>query len=280
VTAGVIFALGAEAAEGALKLPRISVARVCPCISHMQCESVAITARDGIPLRAWYYTPEASNGASILVLHGLGGNRQDMVALGYLFLQQGYGVLVPDLRGHGESGGFITYGVLEENDVDAWMDWLANTQHVPRIYGFGVSMGASVLLDSLKHETQFRSVVAESAYSDFPSIAKERIGRRAPAGLRWIASPLVDSGMIWTRWKYGIDLRQASPADGLKATKVPVLLVHGLADERTSPENSRRLGAIDPAVQLWLVPDSGHADSWKTAKSEFESRVTAWFRTH
>ena len=247
--------------------------------SH-RCGPVAVAAADGVSLRGWYYTPENPNGAAIILLHGVGSNRQDMVALGYVFLKQGYAVLEPDLRGHGESGGLATYGVLEEGDVHSWLDWLQQNQNPQRIYGFGASLGAAVLLDSLRHESRFRAVVAESAYSDFTSIAKERIGRMLPSGLRWVAVPFVESGIVWARWHDGVDLRQASPADGLRATQVPVLLIHGLEDNRTSPDNSRRLAAINPANPLWLVPGSGHADAWTTAPAEFESRVSGWFSTH
>jgi uncharacterized protein len=213
-------------------------------------------------------------------LHGIGSNRQDMVPLGYMFLRRGYSVLEPDLRGHGVSGGLATYGVLEGDDVRAWLNWLGKTGNSPPVYGFGASLGAAVLLESLKHEIRFRAVVAESSYFDFPSIARERIARVLPRGTKWISLPFVESGMTWARWHDGIDLREASAADGLKSTKVPVLLIHGLADEKTSPDNSRRLAALNPAVQLWLVPGSHHADAWTTAPAEFESRVTGWFSPH
>jgi dipeptidyl aminopeptidase/acylaminoacyl peptidase len=125
--------------------------------------------------------------------------------------------------------------------------------------------------------------VAESSYSDFPSIADERIARMLPRGAKWIATPFVDSGLLWVRWKDGVDLRRASPAEGLKSTLIPVLLIHGLADDKTSPENSERLAALRPPgadFQLWLVPNSHHADAWSTAKTDFESRVIGWFDTH
>jgi uncharacterized protein len=275
-----IFALGAVAAENAMRPPRLPVARVCPCLAHMHCESAAVAARDGVSLSAWYYVPDTSNGRAIILLHGIGSNRQDMVPLGHMFLRHGYSVLEPDLRGHGVSGGLATYGVLEQGDVQAWLDWLDKTGNPPRIYGFGASLGAAVLLESLEHETRFSAVVAESSYYDFPSIARERIARMLPPGMKWIAFPFVESGMAWARWHDGIDLRQASAADGLQSTKVPVLLIHGLADNKTSPDNSRRLAALNPAAQLWLVPGSHHADAWRTAPAEFESRVTGWFDTH
>jgi pimeloyl-ACP methyl ester carboxylesterase len=278
---GLFLAAGGVAAENAMRPPRLPVALVCPCFAHMHCESVAIAARDGVRLSAWYYTPDvnlapASGDRAILLLHGVGSNRQDMVALGNLFLRRGYSVLEPDLRGHGESGGLATYGVLEAADVRAWLDWLDKDRARP-VYGFGASLGASVLLESLKEESRFRAVVAESPYYDFPLVAEERIARMLPRGTKWLAAPFVTSGIGWAKWHDGIDLGLASAAVGLKATKVPVLLIHGLADGMTSPDNSRRLKALNPTAQLWLVPGSGHADAWQTATNEFETRVLGWF---
>ncbi len=246
----------------------------------MRCEPVTVAARDGVSLKAWYYVPDSPNGKAIILLHGVGSNRQDMLPLGYMFLHRGYVVLMPDLRGHGESGGLATYGVLEDGDTSVWLDWLDKAGYSGLSYGFGASLGAAVLLDSLRHESRFRAIVAESSYFDFPSIADERIARMLPGGLKWIAFPFVESGMVWARWHDGIDLRQASAATGLKSTRIPVLLIHGLMDNKTSPDNSRRLAALNPGARLWLVSGSRHADAWKTAPPEFEARVTGWFSTH
>lgn len=283
VSVVVMFVGAAGAAEMALHPARIPVALVCPCLSHMRCESVAIRARDGVALRGWYYTPDQPNNKAIILFHGIGSNREDMVALGNLLLKHGYSVLEPDLRGHGESGGIATYGVLEAGDTSAWVDWLEKAGPWSGVYGYGASLGASVLLESLEHETRFHAVVAESPYFDFRSIADERIARMLGARTKWVAGPFVESGMIWARLRDGVDLRKASAAEGLRFTTTPVLLIHGLLDDRTSPENSRRLAAMHPAaqpslMQLWLVPGSHHADAWATSRAAFEVRVLAWFR--
>jgi predicted alpha/beta-fold hydrolase len=206
-SAAIVFSAGAYAAEGALHPVRLPVALVCPCLAHERCESVEVKAADGVVLKAWYYMPETPNGRAVILLHGVGSNRQDMVALGSFFVKRGYTALEPDLRGHGESGGIATYGVLEANDVSAWVDWLQKRGDATGIDGFGASLGGAVLLQSLEHETRFRAVVAESSYYDFPSIADERIARMLPNGAKWIAPPFVDSGLLWARWKDGIDLR-------------------------------------------------------------------------
>jgi len=275
-----LFGAGSFAAESAIHPPRQKIALVCPCFSHMSCRSAEITARDGVELSAWFYKPDAPNGKVVILLHGIGASRQDMVPLGYLFLRNGYAVLEPDLRGHGESGGLATYGVLEGDDIHRWVDWMVKNTGSKEIYGFGASLGASVLLQSLETETRFQAVVAESPYYDFVSIADERIARLLPEGTKWVAGPFVASGITWARWRRGFDLREASPAEGLRRTHTPVLLIHGAEDNRTSPANSERLARVgDPNVVLWIVPGSHHADAWATVKKEFERRVLGWYST-
>ncbi|HVY94215.1 MAG TPA: alpha/beta fold hydrolase [Bryobacteraceae bacterium] len=275
-----IFGAGSFAAENAIHPPRQKIALSCPCFSHMSCRSVSINATDGVELSAWYYTSDKPNGKVVILLHGIGASRQDMIPLGYLFLHNGYSVLEPDLRGHGDSGGVATYGVLEGGDIHRWVDWMAKNSGSSQIYGFGASLGAAVLLQSLETETRFRAVVAESPYYDFSSIADERIARMLPEGTKWVAGPFVASGITWERWRRGIDLREASPAEGLRHSETPVLLIHGAEDNKTSPENSERLAqAAGKHVVLWIVPGAHHADAWATVKKEFESRVLGWFST-
>ena len=272
---------GAMAAEGALHPPRQRIALVCPCIAHVQCGDVQVTAPDAAVLRGWYYHPDRPNGSAILLLHGVGASRQDMVGLGNLFLKDGYAVLEPDLRGHGKSTGFTTYGRAEEGDIHAWADWMLAQPGVSRIYGFGASLGASVLLESLNREARFRGVVAEGAYTDFPAIENERLRRQMPEGFRGLALPVVQSGLFWARLRYGVALAESSAIAAVRRTKTPVFLIHGEKDDETSPENSRLLAAANPAVAtLWIVPGGRHADAWAVAGKEFERRVLDWLAEH
>jgi dipeptidyl aminopeptidase/acylaminoacyl peptidase len=203
-----------------------------------------------------------------------------MVHISSMFLRNGYATLIPDIRGHGTSEGIITYGLREEADVHAWASWLIEQKHTGKLYGFGASLGASVLLESLNQENRFRAVVAESAYSDFPAIARERLGREAPGWLKWSAPLVVNSGLAWGRWRYGVDLSQASALAAIHQTRTPVFLIHGREDDRTSPANSMRLAAANHEAQLWIVPGSHHADAWSTTGAEFEKRVLEFYAAH
>jgi hypothetical protein len=64
---------------------------------------VAFDASDGVHLSGWYRPTR--NGATLLVLHGGGGDRTGAVAHAELLARHGYGVLLYDARGRGKSEG-------------------------------------------------------------------------------------------------------------------------------------------------------------------------------
>lgn len=145
---------------------------------------ISIVAPDGIPLSAWTIQPHSSNGDAVILLHGLGDNRLGMIGYAQLFLAHGFTVLLPDARAHGASGGQLaTYGLLERADVRRWFDFLVAQSHPRCIFGFGESMGAAELLQSLAIEPQFCAVAAESSFSNFREIAYDRMGQPFHLGL-------------------------------------------------------------------------------------------------
>jgi len=139
-------------------------------------QTVAIQAVDGVVLQGWYIVPEHQNGQAVILLHGIGDNRGGVAGYGQAFLRQGYRILLPDSRAHGESGGTVaTYGLLESDDVRRWVSWLYG-KGARCVDGFGESMGAALVLESLRPKSRFCAVVADSPFSDFRSVAYDREG--------------------------------------------------------------------------------------------------------
>jgi len=67
----------------------------------------------------------------------------------------------------------------------------------------------------------------------------------------------------------------------VKASRVPILLIHGENDHNISPRHSIILASAAPDhVQLWLVPGAWHTGSWSAAHQEFEDRVLGWMSAH
>jgi hypothetical protein len=219
----------------------------------------------------------------VKVLHGIGDSRQGSVGYAPLFLDEGYSVLLPDSRAHGSSAGeLVTYGLLEKSDVLAWAHWLRQ-QNCTALYALGESLGGSVLIQAAALGTDFRAIVAESAFADLPAIAKFRVRQifhLPPLLQSVIPSLLVPNSMAYARFRYGIDLRQVLPIESIHRTTTPILLIHGLRDSRTPYWHSQALARADAKSVLWLLPDAEHTGAYSTVPVEFRRRVLGWFAEH
>jgi pimeloyl-ACP methyl ester carboxylesterase len=243
---------------------------------------ISITTADHIPLKAWLLVPAESNRHAVILLHGLADNRTGMFGYAELLLAQHFAVLLPDARAHGASGGAIaTYGLLERNDIRQWFDWLASNRHPDCIDGFGESMGAAQLLQSLAVEPGFCAVAAESAFSNFHEIAYDRAGQYFQTG-PWLGRsfllPALAFAFLYAKEKYGLDLDAVSPEAAIAASRTPVFLIHGHDDSNIPLRHSERIAARNPRVVLWTVPNADHCGAISTAPAEFESRLLGWYR--
>ena len=90
----------------------------------------------------------------------------------------------------------------------------------------------------------------------------------------------VDVGFLYVYFHYGLNMEKASPERAVAATKIPVLLIHGLDDTNIPPYHSDRIQAKNPSdVVVWKVPGAVHTGAHKAAPQEFDRRVLEWFGT-
>jgi dipeptidyl aminopeptidase/acylaminoacyl peptidase len=260
---------------------------------HASLTDVQLTAEDGVVLRGWSMRPDLTNGVkgngdAVIFLHGQSDNWGGMLGYADMLLRHGYAVVLPNARGHGSSGGELTtYGVKEAGDVRLWYDWTRQNDAPRCIDGLGESMGAAVLLESLKTTPGFCAVVAECPFASFREASYDRLAGRLGAGEwlgRTLLRPAVEAGFLYARLRYGVDLDQASPEDAVAGSRVPVLLIHGKKDTNLPPRQSELIvgksaGRV-PAVALWEPVDAGHTGAAGAEPKEFERRVVGWFAGH
>ena len=256
--------------------------------NHAEFSEVSLTAADGATLRAWSIRPSHANADAVILLHGHTDNRAGMLGNADLLLQHGYAVLLPDARAHGMSGGeMATYGVKEADDIRRWFDWLEHAEAPRCIDGLGESMGAAQLLASLAAEPRFCAVVAESPFASFREASYDRLGEKVNTGAwagRTLLRPAVETGFLYARWKYGVNLEHASPEEAVAASKVPILLIHGRQDTNLPPRHSEMILArssnrSSPLV-LWEPPQAGHCGAAGAEPEEYQRRVLGWFEAH
>jgi pimeloyl-ACP methyl ester carboxylesterase len=144
-------------------------------------------------------------------------------------------------------------------------------------------MGAAELLRSLTAEPGFCAVVAESPFATFQEAAYDRLGQQFNTG-PWLGKTLLRpafwAGLAYVQLRYGVDLTQASPENAVAHSRVPVLLIHGLADTNLPPRHSEMMKALNPSVSFWEPANAGHCEAFTTAPAEYASRVVGWFASH
>lgn len=78
-----------------------------------------------------------------------------------------------------------------------------------------------------------------------------------------------------------VDLSQVSPQNSVARSTVPILLIHGLADDNIPAQQSEMIRSQNPGdVALWEVPKAGHCGAVNVAGKEFNLRVLGWFSSH
>lgn len=233
---------------------------------------VTASTADGVALSGWYLP--STNGAAVVLRHGAGSTRTDVLAQAAVLGRAGYGVLMLDARGHGASGGrAMDLGWFGDEDVRAGVDLLVTRPEVDpdRIGVVGLSMGGEEAIGAAATDPRIRAVVAEGAE------------QRVAADKAWMADAYGLAGRVQgvlDRVTYGaVDLLTgADPPIALRdavgrAAPRPVLLIAGgaVADEQRA---ARWIQAASPStVTVWVVPSAGHVQGLAVEPEQWADRV-------
>jgi len=122
--------------------------------------------------------PGPPGSPAVLIVPGYGSRKENHRDFGEALRAAGMGAMAVDLRGHGETGGALDGGVLD--DVAACLDALAAAGHAP--LGIrGSSMGGMLALHAAARDPRVRAVVAICPAR--PQRLAERIGADWPRAL-------------------------------------------------------------------------------------------------
>ncbi len=117
-------------------------------------------------LRVWIVDPAGVPRGTIFCLHGYRNNAGFLLGTGHRLAQAGYRVVLVDLRGHGGStGDYISYGVIESQDLVQVLDELERRDEIVGPVGvWGISMGASTAIQFAGRDERIKAVVAVVPY--------------------------------------------------------------------------------------------------------------------
>jgi len=220
-----------------------------------------IVAEDAVAIDVWVIQSRGGSagravddrGATAVLLHPLLMNKRWFLSLGERLAADGWDVVLPDLRAHGDSGGeHVTWGAKEKRDVRRVVDFLVAERLIrPRIYVMGASLGACVAVQYAAIDSRCEGVLALA-----PPAGAEGYVRCA-----W---PLATEKFVESRVRQkgrdgGYDPREASAVEAAARLKCPLIVVHGQLDTTVPFAQAKQVydAAPEPKKMIRLWADHG-----------------------
>jgi uncharacterized protein len=248
-----------------------------PADFDMDYESITLTTDDGIELQGWYVP--SRNGAAIIAQHGYISNRTVMLNIASILNKHGYGVIMVDLRAHGESGGELTtFGKLEQLDVDAAYQYLLTREDVDpdKIGAFGNSLGGATLIMYASRNKNIKAIASQSAFAEIKGSLAMKIKEHTGVPPLPIAIDLV---VFFSEQHTGFKAEEIRVIDYIDdLSPRPIFLMHGGEDQDSPPDSGHRLyNAANEPRELWYEPNQGHVLFDESYPEEFEERIIEFF---
>ncbi len=241
-----------------------------------QAREYYMRSHDGLKLHALWVPAEKPRG-TIILAHGYHScYLADFSMVLERYHRQGLNLLIPDQRAHGKSEGrFITFGVKESRDFLDWGNFHNdNLGDYPIIFS-GLSMGAATVMyladEDLPENT--RGIIADCGFTS----PKEIIGCVFRQVTHLPAWPFLWGTDIFARFFAGFRLNQKNTLKTLAKNRLPIIMVHGLADDFVPCYMTKRgFEVCTGPKELLLVEGAGHGVSFMKAEKEYEALVYAF----
>jgi pimeloyl-ACP methyl ester carboxylesterase len=228
-------------------------------------------SQDGISLRGWW-SPGESSKPVIIFVHGLNRSRVEMLERAADANRRGYGVLLFDLRNHGDSSrAYTTIGIFESRDVCAASQFVMNkAANRPQIL-WGVSMGASSAILAAKRCPGFAAIISDSSFLSF----RDTVGHHLTLLFHLPAFPIANLIVAITSYRAGFTPGDGDVEAAVRDLNIPILFIAGGADRRMPPSLAERMfrAAKNPVKQLLVIPGARHGEAFTTDRMTYLNSV-------
>lgn len=228
---------------------------VTPGAHGVPFEDVRFRAGDGTKLHGWYIAPARPDGPVLLWAHGNAGNlshRAENIA--FIHRELGAGVFLFDYRGYGLSEGRPAEEGLYD-DARAAYAWLRERVPPERIFLFGRSLGAAVMVKLASENIAARGLILESAFESLLAMGRKML-------------PILPVGLLINQ--------KFDTAALIPKIKIPVFILHGSADEIVPFAQGQTVFAMAPKPKRFFsIIGAGHNDTYRAGGPEYWA---AWRR--
>jgi len=156
--------------------------------------------------RAGLFFPGFRGAATIVLCHGYGSSRGELLTLVSALQDHEYNVFVFDFSAHGANDGITTFGYHEADEVRAAVDAVAGRKDVDRTrFGmWGYNLGAYAALREAESDKRIRALILDSVYDSPEQMVKVGVERQGLGGFPLMARS-AEVSFNWLNYKHRSD---------------------------------------------------------------------------
>ena len=227
-----------------------------------------------------FYTDKPTN-KWVIIAHGYCRDQRYTWYYADAYLQRGYHVLTPDLNASGKSDGkYLTMGVKESADIQAWSKKLAIEKANSKIALHGISMGAATVMLAAQKPLpkEVYAVIEDCGYTD----AYNMFALKLEEFFSLPAFPILNIVNIVQKIKAGAYLSDAAPITNISKVKLPILFIHGDKDSLIPATMMNELYSAcgSQAKQKVMIKNAGHARSMATNPTLYFDTICEFLHKH
>jgi pimeloyl-ACP methyl ester carboxylesterase len=238
-------------------------------------EEFKFTVPGGAQRGGWFF-PGLRGAPTIILCHGYGSSRGELLTLATSLQDRQYNVFMFDFIGHGDNKGYSTMGYVEARELKAAVDELKRRDDVdPGKFGvWGTNIGAYAALAVAEQVSAIRAVVVESVYDQPSDLLKIQIDHSGLAGIPFLKDMTVRA----YEWKMK-EHKDLPPVSANISRTAGVFKLFLEAPEDTKLAQMTRdlyLKAPEPKQDA-VLGQGNYAAMQDDAKKIYENRVLSFF---
>ncbi|NUN05396.1 MAG: alpha/beta hydrolase [Bdellovibrio sp.] len=239
-----------------------------PARIKMQAEEVFLKTVSGNTIHGWYFpaTTKGPSKGTLLFFHGNAENLTSHFLMFHWLPGQGYNYFIFDYPGYGVSTGTPNPESCVEAGIAA-AEWLQLKKDTRPLIFYGHSLGGIVALrtaEEVKQTLPIRNIVIEGSFSSYQRIARHVLSRR------WFTWPLQPLAYVVMSDEY-------APKSLASLSPIPLLFIHGDADNAVEPKNSEVMFAeAAQPKEHWVVPGGGHGNLFEVNNRQLREQLLSY----
>lgn len=230
----------------------------------------------GVGSREGWFFPGLRGAPTIVLCHGYGSSRGELLTLISALQDHQYNAFVFDFAAHGKNSGMTTFGYREAEELRAAIDTLSVRNDVdPARFGlWGYNLGAYAALREAEGDRRVKALVLDSVYDQPDEMVKIGVQHSGLAGFPFMVRA-TELSFGWLNYKYRKDPPLSKNLIAL--TNVPKLFIEA-ADDQELADITRQMFLKAPEPRDQEILAHGNFVSLNDDdKRAYENRVVSFF---